>query len=158
MILLDTDVISNLYTSGELGRLLRCFRGEVAVTAEVLWEIGQWPDEGATASEILEDAVENRMLEKKLLQGREFRLYSALRTRLGRGEAATISIAAHRGYRVATDDQAARRQCERQNPRVEAVQTERLLEMAVARGHLTRVEAEDIWKRTGIRDPNRGLR
>ncbi len=158
MILLDTDVISNLHTSGELGRLLRCFKGEVAVTAEVLWEISQWPEEGAAASAILKHAIQSQVLEEKLLNAREFKLYSQLRTRLGPGEAAAISIAAHRGYRVATDDRAARRQCERQNPRVEVVHTEDLLGIAEAKGHLSRVEAEDIWKRTGIRDPNRGIR
>lgn len=158
IVVLDTDVISNFQTAGELERLLSVSTGRFAVAGEAIREIEQWPGEGQKARAILDHAVDSGMLVGVHLERSEFDSYVRLRKRLGSGEAASIAIAAHRGYAVATDDRVARRLCRKQNPPVKVYMTEDLLESAVADGHLSRDEARQIWQRTGIADPRRGVR
>lgn len=157
VVLLDTDVISNFHTAGELKWLVTFWRGKLVIAGEVLGEVKQWPGEGKNATKILDEAIQAGLLSTVHLERREFALYVNFRQRLGPGEAESIAIAIRRGYAVATDDRGARRLCRRQNPPVEVYSTEDFLELAVAGGHFSRDDAEHIWKRMGIADPTRGI-
>lgn len=100
MILIDTDVISNFHKAGELARFLRLFRGVLIVAHEVLDEVAEWPEHGVAVMAIIREALEEGILVETHLQRHEFDLYAQLRERLGRGEAASISMAAKRGHEI----------------------------------------------------------
>lgn len=155
IVLVDTDVISNYHKAGTLTWLIACYNTRLAVAAQVVDEIGEWPGEGARAKAILEKAIESGSLSRFYLSRAEFGLYMQLRRRLGRGEAASIAIAVHRRHAVATDDRAARKLCRATNPAVHVYRTEDFLRQALADGHLDQHEAEQIWGRMGISDIGR---
>ena len=158
MILIDTDVMSNLHKAGELARMIRVFGGTLRVAHEVVVELEEWPQHGVAVRAILDHAFEAGLLVETHLERQELGLYSQLRERLGRGEAASISVAAKRRHAVATDDRAAQRLCNRHNPRVHFYMTEDLMELAVKLGQLPREDALRIWQRIGIDDLTRGVK
>lgn len=155
IVLADTDVISNYHKAGALTWLIASYSNKLAVAAQVVDEIEDWPGEGARAKSILEKAIESGSLSRFYVSRAEFGLYMQLRRRLGRGEAATIAIAVRRRHSVATDDGAARKLCRATNPAVQVYGTEDLLRQAVADGHLNQHEAQQIWGRMGISDLGR---
>jgi predicted nucleic acid-binding protein len=158
MILVDTDVISNFQTAGELHLMIRIGEERLGVAYEVLGELEEWTEHGGAARAILDRAVEEGLMTNVRLERQEFGLYAELRRRLGSGEAASIAIAVKRGYGVATDDGAAQKICSTVRPPVRALSTESLLQHAVVHGHLDGDTARMIWARMGIDDPGREVR
>lgn len=156
-VVLDTDVTSHFHEAGALKTLLGLWHGTFVITSEVLEEIDQWPGQGPVARAILDQAIEEEILSQVWMGRAEFRPYAMLRARVGRGEAASIAIAGLRGYAVGTDDATASRLCAEHNPPVAVYRTEDLLGRAVADGRLERGEAEHIWSRMKIADPNRRM-
>jgi len=72
----------------------------------------------------------------------ETALFESIPAKLHRGEATSLAIAAHRGWRFLTDDRAARRHAERMG--VSVAGTLGVLARLVRQGTLTLVEANDL--------------
>jgi len=67
-----------------------------------------------------------------------------LQKKLGRGESASIAIASHRGFDIATDDSVATDTCKTMNPSVAIFGTGALLNMAAQEGLITQDEVNAI--------------
>lgn len=157
-IVLDNTVISSFQTAGALTRVLELWPGRWLIPVEVVGEAARWKAHGASVTLILNQLDARRVIEITAIDPRvEGALFVQLTRTLGQGESAVIAIAAHRQLMAALDDRRARRACDRLAPAVPWVPTEGILGYAVADGHLTRAEAEAIWKATGILDPRRSV-
>lgn len=155
-IVLDNTVISSFQEAQALTRVLELRPGHWLVPVEVVGEAARWKAHGASVTQTLNELDARRVVEITSVDPRvEGPLFLQLTRTLGQGESAVIAIAANRSFIAALDDRRAKRACERLFPAVPWVATEDILGFAVADGLLTRIEAEMIWKATGILDPRR---
>jgi predicted nucleic acid-binding protein len=155
-IVLDNTVISTFQEVGVLAQILEFWPGRWLVPLEVEDEGAAWKAHGASVTATLRTLNSRSVVEITAVDPRvEGPLYARLARTLGQGESAAIAIAARRHCLAALDDRRARRACDCLSPPVPWVPTEGILGYAVADGHLTRAEAETIWRSTGILDPRR---
>lgn len=157
-IVLDNSVVSTFQEAGVFARILEFWPGRWLVPVEVRGEAAGWKAHGASVVAALNSLNARGIVEVTAVDpDREGTLFAQLTRTLGQGESAVIAISAHRQLTAALDDRRARRVCDRLSPPVSWVATEDILGLAIADGHLTRAEAEAIWRATGIRDPQRGV-
>lgn len=113
LVLSDSSTLINVFSTGIAEAILRAFPDSIgictAVQAETLFLRGDKPD--APPEPIpLDRLLENNVLQLTHVQpGAETARYVDLAVDLDDGEAMTLAIAHHRGYRAATDDKKARR-------------------------------------------------
>jgi predicted nucleic acid-binding protein len=158
LVVLDTTVISSLHLARALSRVLGLWKGKWIVPLQVRDEAAAWKSHGPDIAAMLDSLRSRGVIDYASPNpGPEGTLFTRLQRTRGQGESAAITIAYHRGGAVATDDRRARRSCEGLNPPVTTFATEALLTLAVQDGLLTRTEARQIWRTTGIRDPKRGI-
>jgi predicted nucleic acid-binding protein len=149
-VILDNDVISRLYSAGDLRRALEIWpKRSFYITQQVMDEAGRWPAKGAELVECLEDLMANENLVSISIDESsegEIMTYAKLQleNKLGRGESASIAIAFHRGFDTATDDEVARDACKAMCPAVSIFGTGDILNLAVRDKLITRLEADSI--------------
>ena len=111
--ILDATVISN-FAAVERFDLLRLALGTVHLAVAVYGEVQRGIEDGyeflrAVDAELAPHHVDGWIRLTDLEDEEEHEAYARLRTRVQSGEAASLAIAAHRMWTVATDDRAARR-------------------------------------------------
>jgi predicted nucleic acid-binding protein len=111
-VLVNTTVLSNFAAVGGLD-LLRSLFHTVYIAQAVFEEVQAGLDEGYTFYGGLESEIhpfcEDGWLHLVTLEGEEeLNLFQSLPRKLHRGEAMSLAIARHRGWRFLTDDHAAR--------------------------------------------------
>lgn len=149
-VILDNDVISRLYSAGALRRALEVWpKHSFYVTQQVIDEARQWPTKGQELVALLEDLIaEETLVFTSIDDSSEEEIWAyaklSLQNKLGQGESASIAIACHRGFDVATDDGLARDICKAMYPSVSLSGTRDLLNIAVRDGLMTRTEVDSI--------------
>jgi predicted nucleic acid-binding protein len=157
-VVLDNAFLSTLQEAQALERILMLWPGRWVIPLEVIDEAEAWRLHGALVIALLRRLQTVGTIEITAFDPRiEGALFTQLSRTLGQGESAVIAIAYHRGYAAALDDRRARRACDNLKPPVPWLPTEGVLSSAVADGLLSRVEAETIWRATGISDPKRSI-
>jgi predicted nucleic acid-binding protein len=152
-VVLDNDVISRLYSAGALRRALEVWpKRSFCVTDYVVEEARRWPAKGQGLVALVKELEAEEILAFISIDGsseEEVWAYARLQLakRLGRGESASIAIACHRGFDIATDDGVAADTCRTMSPSVAIFGTGALLNMAVRDGLTTRDEANAIQAR-----------
>src|SRR5215211_107406 len=146
-IVLDNTVVSSFQEAGALVKVLELWPGRWLVPLEVVGEAAKWKAHGASVTLTLRQLDARRVIEITAVDPRlEGQLFAQMTRTLGQGESAVIAIASHRKLMAALDDRRARRACDRLSPPVPWVATEGILGYAIADGHLTRADAETIWR------------
>ena len=112
-VLINSTVLSNFAATERLPLLQRLY-GEVYLAQPVYEETQDGLEEGYSFLAVLDQFIfpfhGDGWLHLVNLEGEaEFRIYQQVPPKLHRGEAVSIVIAVHRGWRFLTDDQAARR-------------------------------------------------
>lgn len=149
-VILDNDVISRLYSAGALRRALEVWPKRAFYIAEhVENEARQWSAKGRELVELLKALMaDNILVSTSIDESSEEEIWTyarlQLEKKLGRGESASIAIAHHRGFDIATDDEIARDVCKAMCPSVSIFGTGDLLNMAVRDRLITRFEADSI--------------
>ncbi|MBM3119790.1 MAG: hypothetical protein FJ006_09665 [Chloroflexi bacterium] len=149
-VILDNDVISRLYSAGALRRALEVWpKRSFCITQQVIDETGKWPSKGADLVALLEDLIASENLVSISIDDsseEEIWTYAELllQNKLGHGESASIAIASHRGFDIATDDEIARNVCKATCPSVSIFGTGDLLNIAVRDSLMSREEADSI--------------
>lgn len=149
-VVLDNDVISRLYSAGALRRALEVWpKLSFRVTEQVIEEAGQWRTQGEILVALLKELeVKGILAFVSIDESSEEEIWAyarlLLERKLGRGESASIAIACHRGFDIATDDSAAADTCKTMNPSVAIFGTGALLNMAVKDGLMTQNEVNAI--------------
>jgi len=118
----NTTVLSNFAAILELDKLCRLFE-EVFLAVEVWDEVRRGLEEGysfyAGIEKLVHPLTEGGWLRlTSLADETELASFSAMPRQLGRGEAASLAIAQHRGWLFLTDDRAAREQARKRGVRV----------------------------------------
>jgi len=149
-VVLDNDVISRLYSAGALRRALEVWpKLSFHVTDYVVEEARRWASKGPLLVALLEKlATEKILIFISIDESSEEEIWAyarlQLEKRLGRGESASIAIACHRGFDIATDDSIAADTCKAMNSSVSILGTGALLNMAAQDGLLTQHEVNAI--------------
>lgn len=149
-VILDNDVISRLYSAGALRRALEIWpKHTFYVTQEVIDEARKWPAKGADLSALLKELLANETLGLTSINDsseEEIWAYAELllQNKLGRGESASIAIAHHRGFDIATDDEIAQDICKAMCPSISIFGTGNILNMAVRDRLITQGKADSI--------------
>jgi len=149
-VVLDNDVISRLYSAGALRRALEVWpKLSFRVTERVIEEAGQWRTQGEILVALLKELESKGILAfVSIDESSEEEIWAyarlQLERKLGRGESASIAIACHRGFDIATDDSVAADTCKTVNPSVSIFGTGALLKMAVKDGLMTQSEVNAI--------------
>ena len=149
-VVLDNDVVSRLYSASALRRALEVWpKLSFRVTERVIEEAGQWRTQGQALLALLRELeAEKTLLVTCIDETSEEEIWTyarlQLEKKLGRGESASIAIACHRGFDIATDDSVATDICKTMNPSVAIFGTGALLNMAVQEGLMTRNEVNAI--------------
>ncbi len=149
-VVLDNDVISRLYSAGALRRALEVWpKLSFRVTERVIEEARQWRTHGEILVALLKELESKGILAfVSIDESSEEEIWAyarlQLERKLGRGESASIAIACHRGFDVATDDSVAADTCKAVNPSVAIFGTGALLNMAVQDGLMTQNEVNAI--------------
>ena len=152
-VVLDNDVVSRLYSVGVLRRALQVWpKSSFRVTEQVVEEARRWRTEGQILAALLKKLEAEGILMFISIDEsseEEIRAYARLllENRLGRGESASIAIACHRVFDIATDDSVAADTCKAMNPFVSILGTGDLLNMAVQDGLMTQDEVNTIQAR-----------
>jgi len=152
-VVLDNDVVSRLYSVGVLRRALQVWpKSSFRVTEQVVEEARRWRTEGQRLASLLKKLEAEGILMFISIDEsseEEIRAYARLllENRLGRGESASIAIACHRVFDIATDDSVAADTCKAMNPFVSILGTGDLLNMAVQDGLMTQDEVNTIQAR-----------
>lgn len=152
-VIIDNDVISRLYSVGALSRVLALWAiGTFYVVQHVIAEGKKWPGEGQRLSSILDELIGKGILVVINIDDtseEELGIYAqmVLLGKFGKGESESIAIACHRGYDIASDDNAAKDECKKISSTVSTYTTRKLLEMAFSDGLLTRDEVDDLKNR-----------
>ena len=152
-VVLDNDVVSRLYSVGVLRRALQVWpKSSFRVTEQVVEEARRWRTEGQILAALLKKLEAEGILMFISIDEsseEEIRAYARLllENRLGRGESASIAIACHRIFDIATDDSVAADTCKAMNPFVSILGTGDLLNMAVQDGLMTQDEVNTIQAR-----------
>ncbi len=149
-VVLDNDVISRLYGAGALRRALEVWpRLSFCVTEQVREEARHWRTQGERLTALLEELESAGILVFiSIDESSEEEIWTyarlLLEKRLGRDESASIAIACHREFDIATDDAAAADTCKTMASSVSILGTGALLNMAVQDGLMTRNEINAI--------------
>ncbi|MBM3173302.1 MAG: hypothetical protein FJZ85_06315 [Chloroflexi bacterium] len=149
-VILDNDVISRLYSVRALRRALEIWpKPTFYITEQVQDEAGRWPTKGRELVNLFQNLIADGILRALSIDESsedEIWTYAKLQLeyKLGRGESASIAIAHHRSFDIATDDEVARDICKSICPSVSTFGTGDLLNMAVQDGLITRSEADSI--------------
>jgi len=149
-VVLDNDVISRLYSAGALRRALEIWpKSSFHVTEQVIKEAREWRSEGQSLVALLKALeAEETLVFVSIDESSEEEIWAyarlQLEKKLGRGESASIAIACHRGFDIATDDSVAADTCKAMNPSVSILGTGALLNMAVQDGLMTQNEVNAI--------------
>jgi predicted nucleic acid-binding protein len=134
-ILVDATVLSNLAAVDRLD-LLRLLSAPLYLTSAVYEEIQQGVDEGYDFLVNIDKALDSGLLSLISPENEsEWHQYRDIPDKLQRGEAMSLAIARCRGWRLLTDDRAARMYAEQSS--VSYSGTLGLLRYAVQNGHLT---------------------
>lgn len=135
-LILDACCVMNLYASRRMGEILTAIR-ETAVVARYVMEVealtvyqtakGESPHKREIIN--LQPLIDDGLLLTADLQSDAEKNSFAhfIMQRLDEGEAATMAIATHRNWAVATDDRAARRLCQRRCPENQLISTPELM-------------------------------
>jgi len=149
-VVLDNDVVSRLYRAGALRRALEVWpKLSFRVTEQIIEEARQWRSQGQRLVALLKALeAEGILVSISIDESSEEEIWAyarlQLENKLGRGESASIAIACHRGFDVATDDSVAADTCKTMNPSVSILGTGALLNMAVQDSLMTQNEANAI--------------
>jgi len=149
-LVLDNDVVSRLYSAGALRRALEVWpKSSFRVTERVVKEAWRWRSEGQRLVALLKDLEAAEIIVVISIaesSKEEIWAYARLQLekKLGRGESASIAIACHRGFDIATDDGVAADTCKAMNPSVSVFGTGALLNMAVQEDLMTQGEVNAI--------------
>jgi predicted nucleic acid-binding protein len=149
-VVLDNDVISRLYSVGTLRRALEVWpKSSFRVTDQVIEEARQWRAQGQRLVALLKDMEpEGTLAFISIDESSEEEIWAyarlQLEKKLGRGESASIAIACHRGFDIATDDSVAADTCKALNPSVSILGTGALLNMAAQDGLMAQNEVNAI--------------
>jgi predicted nucleic acid-binding protein len=149
-VVLDNDVISRLYSADALRRALEVWpKSSLRVTEQVIEEAGQWRTRGQKLVALLKGLeAEGTLVFISIDESSEEEIWAyarlLLEKKLGRGESASIAIACHRGFDIATDDSVAADTCKVMNPSLSIFGTGALLNMAVQDGLMTQDEVNAI--------------
>lgn len=152
-VVLDNDVVSRLHSAGALRRVLQVWpKSSFRVTERVIAEAGRWRTEGQRLVALLKQLeTEGILMVISINESseEEIRAYARLllENKVGRGESASIAIACHRGFDIATDDSVAADTCKAMSPSVSIFGTGDLLNMAVRDGLMTQDEVNAIQAR-----------
>lgn len=161
-VVLDACVCINLAAAIPLGDVARLVARPLVVVAQAAAEalfLHEVVDE-----EHVRTAIDLSDLEEVALTPGEFATYVALARRLDDGEAASLAVAHHRGWSIATDDRAARRAAQELSPAADVVMTSVLLRVCAESLGLDRAALEHMLRSVEARasfvpprdDPNRG--
>ncbi|GAI17757.1 unnamed protein product [marine sediment metagenome] len=149
-VVLDNDVISRLYSAGALRRALEVWpKLSFRVTEQVIEEAGQWRTQGQRLVALLKELeAEGALMFTSIDETSEEEIWTyarlQLERKLGRGESASIAIACHRGFDIATDDSVAADTCKAMYSSISIFGTGALLKMAVKDGLMTQNEVNAI--------------
>jgi len=99
-VILDATVVIHLARAGRLGLLGRVEGYEFVVTEQVVNEV-TYPEQAAALRTALEAG---HLRVESSTDTAELALYAELRARMGKGEAASLAMAACRGWMLASDD------------------------------------------------------
>lgn len=161
-VVLDACVCINLAAAVPLGSVPRLLARPVVVVAQAAAEALFLHD--VVEEEHVRTAIDLSGLDEVALTPGELATYVALARRLDDGEAASLAVAHHRGWSIATDDRVARRAGQELSPAPDVVLTSSLLRTCAeslgvdraALGHMLRsveTRASFVPPRD---DPNRG--
>ena len=158
--LIDATVLSNLAVVGRLD-LVSLLHDAHYLASAVYEEIRQGVDEGYEFLNEVDGAIASGSLRLVTLEDdQEWQLYREMPDKLHRGEAMSLAIAAHRGWRFLTDDRAARVHARRLG--VSYSGTLGLLRYAVQKDSLTLDEGNTLLammiRRARFRSPVSDLR
>jgi predicted nucleic acid-binding protein len=118
-IVFDCCVISNFALSGSLSIINGIYQDTSCITDFVSAEILKGIRAGHGGLTAIPEAVKAGWLkELSLISRKEKTLFGSLSISLGLGEASSLAVAACRGFRFASDDQAARREAGRLDVRL----------------------------------------
>lgn len=141
-VVLDASVVINLIHAGRLDLLGKIAGYEFVVPEQVITLEVTYPGQAKALSAALEAGWVRRV---ESTDTAEMALYAELSTVMGKGEAACLAIAAHRGWMVACDEGGRfRREAEARIGRDRMVNTPGILVAAIRRGLLTVEEADAI--------------
>lgn len=149
-VVLDNDVVSRLYSAGALRRALEVWpRLSFRVTEQVVEEARQWRAQGQRLVALLKDLeAEGVLVFVSIDESSEEEIWAyarlLLEKKLGRGECASIAIACHRGFDIATDDFVAAETCKAMSPSLSIFGTGALLNMAIQDALITQNEGNAI--------------
>jgi len=149
-VVLDNDVISRLYSAGALRRALEVWpKLSFRVTERVIEEARQWRTQGEILVALLKELEAKGILAfVSIDESSEEEIWAyarlQLEKKLGRGESASIAIACHRGFDIATDDSVAADTCKDMYSSISIFGTGALLNMAVQDGLMTQNEVNAI--------------
>ena len=149
-VVLDNDVISRLYSAGALRRALEVWpKLSFRVTEQVIEEAGQWRTHGEILVALLKELEAKGILAfVSIDESSEEEIWAyarlQLERKLGRGESASIALACHRGFDIATDDSVAADTCKAMYSSISIFGTGTLLKMAVKDGLMTQNEVNAI--------------
>jgi len=149
-VVLDNDVVSRLYSAGALRRALEVWpRLSFRVTEQVVEEARQWRAQGQRLVALLKDLeAEGVLVFVSIDESSEEEIWAyarlLLEKKLGRGECASIAIACHREFDIATDDFVAAETCKAMSPSLSIFGTGALLNMAIQEGLMTQNEVNAI--------------
>jgi predicted nucleic acid-binding protein len=141
-VVLDASVVINLIHAGRLDLLGNIEGYEFVVPEQVIALEVTYPEQAQALSAALEAGWVRRVESTDTV---EIGLYAELSAVMGKGEAACLAMAAHRGWMVACDEgRRFRRQAEACIGRDRVVNTPGLIVLAIRRGLLSIEEADGI--------------
>ncbi len=145
-VLLDATVLINLINMGQLGILPR-------LQGFKFWAPNHVRDEVHRRNHRLQlrKALHAGWIEElEVVDPAEAELYAQYRSRFGQGESACMAVAGTRGWSVASDDRAVKRDVARTMGEGRLIDTKGLLESAVTAGLMERADFEQICDRLGL--------
>ena len=145
-VLLDATVVINLINMGQLGILPRLQGFKFWVPNHVKGEVHRRNHRLQLRKALRAGWIE----ELEVVDLAEIELYAQYRSRFGQGESACMAVARTRGWTVASDDRAVKRDAVQTLGADRLMDTKDLLEAAVAAGIVEREEFEKIRNRFGL--------
>ncbi|MBI4248503.1 MAG: hypothetical protein HY611_03285 [Elusimicrobia bacterium] len=143
---LDATVIINLIDMGQIGILPKLREFEFWVPNHVKSEVHR-----RNHRLQLRTALRARWItELEIVDLAEIELYAEYRSRFGQGESACMAVARTRGWSVASDDRAVKRDATRTLGAERLLDTKGLLEAAVRAGILDQEDFEKICNSFGL--------
>lgn len=144
MVVADASVLINFLRAGRLD-LLRHHEGyRIIITEHVRTEVS-YPDQ---AAELAEAITTGDIEETQVSDPAELEIFAQLNAVLGRGESASVAVAANRGWVIALDEVGrARREVDERVGRNRLINTPGLILSCVRNGAITVPEADVIKER-----------